>query len=67
MLNNVAEAKKQSEYLGECVAIEMDEDNRKFFRFSEGKLIEFEVTKWMGIPIRMTKEEVETIEESNCS
>jgi hypothetical protein len=56
-------AKKQSQYLGERVAVEQDENNRRFYRFSEGKLVEFELTKWEGIPIRTTREEVEAAEE----
>jgi len=63
MTSETQKIKEQSKYLGERVAVEMDEENRKFFRFNEGQLVEFEVTRWEGIPVKMTKEELEASEQ----
>lgn len=32
-------------------------DDREFFRFEGGKLVEYECTKYYGFPVRLTQEE----------
>ncbi len=41
------------------------EEERAFYRFECGKLVEFDLTKMNGQPVRLTKEECEEIDKWN--
>jgi hypothetical protein len=43
-----------------------DDDTREWYRFSQGLLTEYELTKYHGFPVKLTPEEKEAAEEFTC-
>lgn len=58
-LNEVMETRHRSQGIkGNRVLILKDELNREFFRWENGRLTEYDVTKYLGKPLLLTEEEL---------
>ena len=61
-VDRINRAKRQS-YIDEVQLVVEDEKSREFFRFQEGRVIEYDRTKSNGVPLRLREEEVSGDEE----